>query len=458
MPEKYRVDARRVRVLQDGMRGDGPVIYWLSRDQRVHDNWALLHAQDLAIRDSRELYVVFCLQKLFLNASDHHFAFMIQGLREMAECLAENNIGFVLLKGEPLRELTAYITAIDAHSLVTDFNPLKIKQRWQEQIADSVKVPFLEVDAHNIIPCWYASEKREYAAYTFRPKVNRLLPEFLTEFPRVEIHPYPENRQVSQVDWQATSREVTAEYIEDHCWPIPGEKQAKRELDNFVQNKLCNYDNKRNDPLADAQSGLSPYFHFGQLSPQRAALAVSESKDVQPSKDAYLEELIVRRELSDNFCYYCHDYDNFEGFPDWARKSLDIHRADTRDYVYSEEQFVLSLTHEPLWNCCQKILAESGRLHGYLRMYWAKKILEWSESPEEAMRIAILLNDTFAFDGRDPNGYTGIAWSIGGVHDRAWKERGVFGKIRYMNEKGCRRKFDVNRLLATAQMTNRLKK
>lgn len=456
MSERYRVDSRRVRLLHDGIRGDGPVVYWLSRDQRVNDNWALLHAQDLAIRDMRELHVVFCLQKAFLNAGDRHFSFMLNGLKEMAECLAEHNIGFLVLDGEPQQKLPAYLSRVEAHSLITDFNPLRIKQRWQQQVADVVKVPFLEVDAHNIIPCWHASEKREYAAYTFRPKVNRLLPEFLIDFPEVRRHPVPLERKVMPVDWGVISIDSLAESTGNPNWPIPGEQRAKRKMDRFVTEKLCDYDGKRNDPLEDAQSGLSPYFHFGQLAPQRAALAVAKAIDVQAGKESFLEELIVRRELSDNFCYYCNDYDSFDGFPDWAKKSLEIHRADLRQYVYSEEQFLSSLTHEPLWNCCQKMLVESGRLHGYLRMYWAKKILEWSESPEEALRIAILLNDMFAFDGRDPNGYTGIAWSIGGVHDRAWREREIFGKVRYMNENGCRRKFDVNRLLAKTGLTDRL--
>ncbi|MCJ7443374.1 MAG: hypothetical protein MUO26_02380 [Methanotrichaceae archaeon] len=191
----------------------------------------------------------------------------------------------------------------------------------------------------------------------------------------------------------------------------------------------------------DGQSNLSPYMHFGQISAQRIALNVLRSKK---SSESFLEELIVRRELSDNFCYYNKQYDSFEGFPSWARESLDEHRNDDREYLYSLSELKKGETHDDLWNAAQVEMAKYGKMHGYIRMYWAKKILEWTESPESALKTAILLNDKYEFDGRDPNGYTGIAWSIGGVHDRAWRERPVFGKIRYMSYKGMNSKFDIN--------------
>ena len=212
----------------------------------------------------------------------------------------------------------------------------------------------------------------------------------------------------------------------------------------FVNNKLKNYPNDRNNPCLDGQSGLSPYLHFGQLSPQRVAWMVSRSELSAETKEPFLEELVVRRELADNFCLYEPAYDRIDGFPDWARKTLNQHRSDKREYLYSFAELEGGDTHERLWNACQQDLIQSGKLHGYLRMYWAKKILEWTPDPETALEYAITLNDRYSLDGRDPNGYTGIAWSIGGVHDRAWRERSVFGKIRYMNEAGCRRKFDVD--------------
>jgi deoxyribodipyrimidine photo-lyase len=228
-----------------------------------------------------------------------------------------------------------------------------------------------------------------------------------------------------------------------------GEAAASMAAFDFVQQRLENYPNSRNNPLLGGQSGLSPYLHFGQLSPQRLAWMVSRSDLPVETKETFLEELVVRRELADNFCYYEPAYDRIEGFPDWARKTLDQHRNDKRAYVYSLAELENGNTHEILWNACQQDLVQSGKLHGFLRMYWAKKILEWTPDPESALEYAITLNDRYSLDGRDPNGYTGIAWSLGGVHDRAWRERSVFGKVRYMNEAGCRRKFDVERYIKT---------
>ncbi|MGD8924028.1 MAG: deoxyribodipyrimidine photolyase, partial [Syntrophobacterales bacterium] len=226
-------------------------------------------------------------------------------------------------------------------------------------------------------------------------------------------------------------------------WLLPGEKAAADILDQFLTTKLSTYSSKRNDPNEYAVSHLSPYLHFGQISAQRVALEVRKRKVSKASKDDFLEELIVRRELSDNFCYYNPDYDKFAGFPEWAQKTLDEHRNDKREYIYSLEQFESGKTHDDLWNAAQSEMVKTGKMHGYMRMYWAKKILEWTSSPEDALEIAILLNDKYELDGRDTNGYVGIAWSIGGVHDRAWKERSIFGKVRYMSYGGCKAKFSV---------------
>jgi deoxyribodipyrimidine photo-lyase len=232
--------------------------------------------------------------------------------------------------------------------------------------------------------------------------------------------------------------------VEEVTWIKPGEKAAVKSLKDFLKNRFTKYSEERNDPNKNALSNLSPYIHFGQISAQRIALTVQQFYQKNPSADAFLEELIVRRELADNFCYFNKNYDSFDGFHEWAKESLNKHRKDKRDFVYSLEDFESANTHEDLWNAAQTELLVKGKMHGYMRMYWAKKILEWSKSPEDAMRIAIYLNDKYELDGRDPNGYVGCAWSIGGVHDRAWTERPVYGKIRYMNRNGAVRKFDVD--------------
>lgn len=436
---------KRARTLKEGPKIPGPVLYWMSRDQRVQDNWALLFAQELARARQVPLAVGFCLVPQFLQAGFRQFAFMGRGLAQVADHLAARQIPFFLRTGNPGREIPALVKSLNASTLVTDFDPLKIKRTWKGEVARTLAIPFYEVDAHNIIPCWLASPKQEWAAYSFRPKVRRALPEFLTEFPEVGQHPHKPAFIQDPIAWQQVLEEHPADRsVPEVDWLKPGESEARRLLQHFLEHKLARYERDRNDPTQDGQSNLSPYLHFGQISAQRVALEVIKARAPQEAKDAFLEELIVRRELSDNFCFYNDYYDKFAGFPEWARTSLEARRGDRRDYIYAREEFAGALTHDEAWNAAQRELVATGKMHGYMRMYWAKKILEWSASPEQALETAIHLNDRYELDGRDPNGYVGIAWSIGGVHDRAWKERPVFGKIRYMSLGGLRNKFPLD--------------
>jgi deoxyribodipyrimidine photo-lyase len=439
----------RVRFLKKAPHRDGPVIYWMSRDQRSRDNWALWYAQAKALEHKSPLLVVFCVVSDFLEATIRQYAFMIKGLHEVEQSLEKKNIPFHCLVGDPKHEIPQWIEKTKASCLITDFDPLRIKRRWKDEIIEVIKIPFLEVDAHNIVPCWKASPKQEFGAYTLRPKIQRLLDEFLEEIPEVKRHPVPWGGKNPPIDWMAILKNLKINTaVSEVGWLIPGEKEAQRKLNNFLKSGLALYPAQRNDPNEKGQSDLSPYLHFGHLSAQRIALEVQKKSIDLDSKRAFLEELIVRRELSDNYCFYNFNYDNFAGFPSWAKKTLDEHRRETREYIYTQEEFENGFTHDPLWNAAQMEMVRRGKMHGYLRMYWAKKILEWTPSPEEAQRIAVYLNDRYELDGRDPNGYTGIAWSIGGVHDRAWGERSVFGKIRYMSFNGAKSKFDVSRYIA----------
>ncbi len=432
------------KLLQEGKIQKGPVVYWMSRDQRVNDNRALLFAQEMALEQKKPLVVIFCLVPRFLEASLRQYAFMLKGLGEVEQDLTVKQIPFVLLIGEPAAEVPKFVKKYRAAALISDFDPLRIKQEWKSKVMEMIAVPFYEIDAHNIVPHWIASPKPEYGAYTLRPKIHRLLPEFLHELRKVRKHPIPWQKSIGKVDWQKALKHLRINRkIQEVSWIKPGEKAARKMLRAFIKQKLTSYPEERNDPTLDGQSNLSPYLHFGQLSGLRVALEVRASSASREAKESFLEELIVRRELSDNFCFHNANYDNINGFPEWARKTLSAHAKDRRDYLYSYDQFESAGTHDDLWNAAQREMVQRGKMHGYMRMYWAKKILEWTESPEQALEIAIRLNDTYELDGRDPNGYTGIAWSIGGVHDRAWKERPVFGKIRYMNRKGCERKFNV---------------
>jgi deoxyribodipyrimidine photo-lyase len=431
---------QRARLLNDKVEKPGPIIYWMSRDQRAHDNYSLLFAQELALKRRQKLYVTFDLADSFLNSGDRQYNFMLKGLEFLRTELKNINIPFYFFSGRPEEEIPKFLAKTDAGILVTDFDPLRIKREWKRKVAKKINIQFYEVDAHNIIPCWITSQKLEFGAYTIRPKINRLLPIYLEEYPRIKMMPASNFHNDSSY-----KNVMIGDSHEKETYRImPGEMAAINKLNDFLENKIDKYSIDKNDPNKDCQSGLSPYLHFGQISAQRIALNIEKSKYNTASKELFLEELIVRKELSDNFCHYNENYNSFEGFPNWAKETLNQHRKDKREFIYSVEKFEKGKTHEDLWNAAQLEMVNTGRMHGYMRMYWAKKILEWSPSPEDALKTALYLNDKYELDGRDPNGYAGCAWSIGGVHDRAWFERPVFGKVRYMNMNGAGRKFDIN--------------
>lgn len=433
----HPINPHRVHSLRTGAEGGGPVLYWMSREQRAQDNWPLLEAQRLAFERQRPLCVVFCLAPEFLGAKPRIFDFMLRGLAEVAADCRALNIGFVLLCGNPGAQLANFAQERDACALVVEFDPLRLKRQWRQELLAALAIPVFEADGHNIVPCRYVSSKQEVGARTLRPKLQRLLPEFLEPFPALRPHPWGFSAPEPVFPSSAADPSLS--------WIAPGPKAAAECLDEFLSERLPRYAGQRNDPNANAESNLSPYLHFGHIAPQRVALSVldgSHAGDV--NRGAFLDEFIVRRELSDNFCHYASNYDTLDAAPGWALRSLDARRGDRRDFLYDEEAFEQARTHDPLWNAAQNQLVRSGKMHGYMRMYWAKKILEWSASPEQALAITLCLNDGHSLDGRDPNGYAGALWSIAGLHDRPWRERPVYGVIRYMNANGCRRKFDVD--------------
>ena len=441
---------KRVKQQKDAEYGNGPVVYWMQRDQRVNDNWALIFAFEKAKELNQPLVVAFSLVPKFLDATIRQYGFMIKGLEEVEKSLEKLNIPFFLSLGNPGNEIVKLSKKLNASVIVSDFNPLKISRLWKKEAINKINIPFFTVDAHNIVPVWEASSKQEYGAYTIRPKIKNLLDEFLDEFPAL-------NKQsnhdftVEKVNWNLARNSLKVNFkVKEVDWLIPGEIGAAETLENFFAKKLKDYNEKRNDPNEDVLSNLSPYLHFGQISAQRISLEAKKLEgSFQESISSFLEELIIRRELSDNYCFYNNNYDSFEGFPEWAKKTLNEHRSDSREYLYTLNQFENAETHDKLWNAAQMQMVNYGKMHGYMRMYWAKKILEWTETPEQAFEFALYLNDKYELDGRDPNGYVGVAWSVGGVHDRAWTERPVFGKIRFMNYNGCKRKFNVNNYIQT---------
>ncbi|XP_043787123.1 deoxyribodipyrimidine photo-lyase-like isoform X2 [Apis laboriosa] len=405
---------KRLSNLNDIKENCNGILYWMFRDIRIQDNWALLFAQKTALKNNVPLHICFCIMSNFLNASIRYYKFLLKGLEEIEK---------------------------------EYFYPLKLPMLWIDNVKKNLPkdVPICQVDAHNIVPCWYASSKQEFAAKTIRNKINTKLEEFLTEFPPVIKHPHITKEKFEKNNWKIALQNVEVDKsVKEITWAKPGYRNGIKELENFLQNRLEKYGDERNNPLSNTISNLSPWFHFGMISVQRCILEIKEYKKLyKKSVESFMEEAIIRKELSDNFCFYNEKYDLIEGAYPWAIETLNKHRKDKRKYIYFLNHLENSETHDDLWNACQNQMVTIGKMHGFLRMYWAKKILEWTETPEIALKWANYLNNKYSIDGCDPNGYVGCMWSICGVHDHGWPERDIFGKIRYMNYEGCKRKFNI---------------
>ena len=355
---KGLVNKKRVRPMGTGDHGAGPVVYWCSRDQRVEDNWALIHACDTAKQAGVPCVVVFSLVTEFLGAGARQFGFMLRGLREMEAELKKKGIPFVLIKGNPGVTVPKFANDTAAHSVVMDQSPLRLGREWRETIAEKATCPSSEVDAHNVVPVWEASPKMEVGARTLRGKLLKLYPEFLVEYPEVPdvsgaMKLFASEALTSAIqknshDWDKTiALAVDAgKSVPEVTWAVPGETAALIVLDNFLTRRLKLYES-RNDPAKpQCLSGLSPYLHFGQISGARCAMEAKKfSKSAPKAVEVFFEELVVRRELADNFCWYSPKYDTLDGQKyDWAKDTLQLHAKDKRPYLYSKEEFETAKT------------------------------------------------------------------------------------------------------------------
>jgi deoxyribodipyrimidine photo-lyase len=420
------------------------VVYWMQRAQRALDNPALDMAIEAANLLRKPLVTFLGLVPFYPNANLRHYTFLAQGIPDLAQRLRRRGVSFVLRR-YPAHHLTNFCEEVRPGLVIGDENPLREPERWRRVVRDRLRVPLWTVVADVIVPTKLL-EKEQYAARTIRPRIRAHLDEFLVPLanPKAQILWTPPRNLASL----PPERDVLEGFpIDRSVQPVAafrgGTDEALRSLSRFIEQRLAGYAVKRNRPELDGTSQLSPYLHFGQIGPHTVALAVKNADAPRADRDAFLEELIVRRELAANFVRFNPNYDRLASGERWALHTLRDHRRDEREYVYSERELEDAETHDPLWNAAQKQMVVGGWMHGYLRMYWAKKILEWTRSPEEAYDIAVRLNDRYELDGRDPNGYAGVAWAIGGKHDRAWgPERPVYGKIRYMSYQSTSRKFD----------------
>jgi deoxyribodipyrimidine photo-lyase len=436
------IEEERVRSLNSNGRLDGDfVLYWMQASQRTELNHALDYAVGQANSLRKPLIVVFCLVR-YPEAQTSHYQFMLEGLRDVQQRLARMKIGFHVLIGEP--ESVVPRVASDASMVVVDMDYQRMQRQWRDAVSRSVDCSLVQVESNVVVPVETASSKEQYSAGTIRPRIHRHLGSFLVAphslRPRSEGGP----KDLDSIDLSNSSeilrrlkmKNGNVQQVRFHG----GTSQAKKVFHRFLQSKLGIYAELRNDPSLDCLSHMSPYLHFGQISPVYLAMAAMESGS--PGAESYVEELVVRRELAMNFVYYNESYDTIECLPNWARITLNEHSGDRREYTYTLSELEQSRTHDPYWNAAQTEMVRTGKMHGYMRMYWGKKILEWTEVPSKAYQHVVYLNNKYEIDGRDPNGFAGVAWCFG-KHDRAWSERPVFGKIRYMNDRGLERKFDI---------------
>ena len=437
----------RIQRLDARLPGRGKlVLYWMQQAQRAEFNHALEYAIDQANALRLPVLVAFALTS-FPEANRRHYQFMLEGLRETEKRLAARGIGFCLRAGAPEEIVPAL--AREAALLIGDLGYLRVQRHWRTEIARRSPCPVIWVETDAVVPVTAASDHAEFAARTLRPKIHRKLDDFLAPLrSRPVAVPAPERakRSLSLADPVALCRQLG---LGSDVPPAPcsgGRGAAEKLLDRFLRHRLADYHEESGDPVLDGGSHLSAYLHFGQISPLEIALRAGQADVSRAARDAFLEQLIVRRELSLNACWFNQGYDRYETLPAWARATLDRHRRDRRDFIYTRTQWEAGATHDPCWNAAQAEMVRSGRMHNYMRMYWGKKILEWSRTPEEAFETALFLNNKYELDGRDPNGFAGVGWCFG-LHDRPWTERPVYGTVRYMNANGLRRKFDIQAYL-----------
>jgi len=449
MIDDHNIQDTRIRQLNDldiRLNADY-VLYWMQQSQRAEVNHALEYAVLQANHLEVGVVVGFGLTDHYPEANLRHFTFMLEGLTETKALLEKRGIHMVVRRGSPPD--VALELGKNAAMIVCDRGYLKHQRKWKDRVARKASCSVVQVESDVVVPVETVSHKAEYAARTLRPKIQKHLDDYLIELRPVKVEHPAVSHSFEGLDWKRPA-DIIAKLNIDRSVPDVsgffkgGTSRAKKTFDNFIRTQLKNYQKNHNQPQTDDTSHMSMYLHFGQISPLYLALKINTAGHGPDSaKAAFLEELIVRRELAVNFVYYHPDYDNFDCVPEWAKHTLDDHRTDRRPYTYTRRQLEDANTHDPYWNAAMQEMKYTGFMHNYMRMYWGKKILEWSSSPEKAFRNTLAMNNKYFLDGRDPNSYAGVAW-IFGMHDRAWPQRPIYGKVRCMMASGLERKCDIH--------------
>lgn len=442
------MEPERIEHLNDAPPAPGGrwVLYWMQAAQRASFNHALEHAIALADQRDEPVVVGFGLTDSYPEANLRHYRFLLEGLGETAAALRARGVRFVLRHGDPAE--VALRLAEDASLVVCDKGYTRFQRAWRAKVAREARRQVIQVEGEVVVPVAVASAKAEVGARSLRPKILRERERFLE--PLAERRPRRSSLGLdlpSDLDPADTEGCLAALKLDRSVAPVTrftgGTSQARARLQRFLAEGLAGYRDARGDPSRRQSSELSPYLQFGQISPVEMALAaVAAASPGDPDRAAFLEELIVRRELAHNFVWYTPGYDRYESLPAWARRTLDRHRGDPRPHRYTVAALEAGETHDPYFNAAMREMRTTGYMHNYMRMYWGKKILEYSESPEAAFAAALHLNNKHFLCGRGPNAFANVAWLFG-QHDRPWGERPIFGQVRYMNAKGLERKFDI---------------
>jgi deoxyribodipyrimidine photo-lyase len=445
--QKLENDARVVMRRSGLPDPDGRcVVYWMRRSIRALDNPSL----DIAIQAANSLgkpVVVFFALIRVAKANLRHYTFLIEALAEIPDELRKKNVAFVLRR-YPDHNVAKFCSEVRAALLITDENPLRGPEHRLRTVVRQLRTPVWSVDSDVVAPSKLIPG-RQYAARIIRPKLMRLRDEFLTHSRSIAANvPCKHTLKSLPCDLSVLDEMKIDRSVQPASAIHGGTREVKRLLREFVTKKLADYRERRNHPEDDGTSRLSPYLHFGNISPVTIAREVLKADAPKETKDAFLDQLITWRELAINFVRCNELYDSIECAEPWAARTLAKHARDPRPVLYAEKQLENAETHDPLWNAAQIQMVERGWMHNYMRMYWGKKILEWTRSPAEAFPTAVRLNDKYELDGRDPNGYAGIAWAIAGKLDRPWFERPIFGQIRYMSGASTGKKFDSKKYIA----------
>ncbi len=427
------------------MKGDY-VLYWMQQSARVEYNHALEYAIYSANNLAQPLLVVFGLMDDYPEANFRHYKFMLEGLKETKESLKGRGINMIVRRGNPVD--VAVDLGSRASLIVCDRGYLRHQKEWRKRVAERADCRVVEVESDVVVPIEQVSKRAEFAARTIRPKIIIQLSKYLVGLHTVPLHNHSLGLNLDGLDMNDIDQLLGRMRIDRTVKPVThlfkgGASEAKRVFAEFIGEKLGQYNENRNQPQTDDVSFMSIYLQFGQISPLYLALQIRNAKDKpQEDRETFLEELIVRRELAINFVNYTEEYDSFDCLPIWAKKTLRDHKNDIREHEYTQEQLENAETHDHYWNAAMNEMKHTGYMHNYMRMYWGKKILEWSSTPEYAFKTALAINNKYFIDGRNPNSFANIGWLFG-LHDRPWFERPVFGKVRYMSASGLERKCDI---------------